>query len=200
MKKLLLFTAILFASITMGNAQNEKPDYQRTGHQSVTQGINGNASTQLTIVLNPIQSISVNTSNVSLVYTTVSDYENGVSSGKIENHLQIYSTGGYKVNVGYSGVSDTGNGTDANQMFESVNVAVTKKSGVVAHINDTKLQPLTETRSSIISYSKGAFNQMFDVDYQGAKSDADGVKYMDNVIGGGQRTYTATVTYTITPS
>lgn len=208
MKKILLFTVMLFASIIMASAQgsNGKPNYQRVGHRHVSQGVHPTATTNLTIVLNPIQSISVNTSNVSLVYTTVEDYKNGVSSGVIENHLEVYSTGAYRVNVGYSGANGDGyNATDvgglnAEAMFESINVVTTKEEGVFANVNNSKLQPLSGSNNPIISSSKGVFGQAFDVSYQGAGSDNGESKYINSVIKGNQRTYTATVTYTISPN
>ena len=202
MKKLILFAAILFAGVSVANAQqNAKPDYQRKGHKSVKQGLSEPASTNLTVQLNSIQSISVNTSNVSLVYTTVKDYENGVKSGVIEDHLQVYSTGGYKVNVGYSGTTDTNKdknsvgGLDAKQMFESINVAVTKKGGAFANVSDTKLRELSINNGAIISSNKGVFGETFDVEYQGAAA-----TYINSIKDGATRTYTADVVYTITAS
>lgn len=197
MKKLILFAAILFVGASVVSAQSiQKGNVRSINHTSVKEGTQESASTRLTVQLNSIQSISVNTSNVALVYTTVEDYTRGVSTGIINNHLEVNSTGGYKVDVIYSNPNDDASagsiGLDANAMFQSINVAVTKKEGAFANVNDTKL--LAVTGGPIISSSKGVFGAMFDVDYQG------GTNYANSIKGGADaRTFTADVVYTISP-
>ncbi len=192
MKKVILFAAILFAGVSVAKAQTqiEKDNKTVIDHTSVTEGTKSSANTNLTVVLNSIQSISVNTSNVTLEYKTVEDYQKGVSSGLITDHLEINSTGGYSVKVNYSGAQDygyNGPGLDADEMFQSINVAVAEKKDV--NVNDSKL--LKESKGAIISSSVGEFGAKFDVDYQGATN------YMNSVKKGATRTYIANVFYTI---
>ena len=54
----------------------------------------------LNIILNPIQTIQVNSEQktVDIVYSDIGHYQNGVSEFR-ENHLQIFSTGGFEVKV-----------------------------------------------------------------------------------------------------
>ena len=54
MKKVILFAAILFAGVSVANAQkqNEKPNYIGIGHihSTATQGVNRSASTDLRVI------------------------------------------------------------------------------------------------------------------------------------------------------
>lgn len=54
----------------------------------------------LNIVLHPVQTLMINAADqtVNLEYRTREDYSSGVSLNK-ENHLQIYSTGGYVIRI-----------------------------------------------------------------------------------------------------
>ena len=56
------------------------------------------SSVNLTVKLNPIQSITVNNqqSDVILDYVTKSDYESGVSV-LLQDHLTVFSTGGFEI-------------------------------------------------------------------------------------------------------
>ena len=50
------------------------------------------------IKLNPIQTITVNHESVLIEYITKDDYNDGVSK-KMDNHLTVFSTGGFEVQV-----------------------------------------------------------------------------------------------------
>src|SRR5690606_14460417 len=52
----------------------------------------------LNVKLYPIQTIVVNAANVDLEYKTKTDYANGVTVSQ-GDHLTVYSTGGFTVNV-----------------------------------------------------------------------------------------------------
>src|SRR5690554_515498 len=83
----------------------------------------------LNIVLNPIQSIVVNSATdhkaVDLVYTTMKDYNDGVSKTK-GRHLTVFSTGGFEVKVS-SGEFLTNGTTDIDA--SDVTVLATNASG-----------------------------------------------------------------------
>jgi hypothetical protein len=50
------------------------------------------------IKLNPMQAILVNHNRSKFEYTTLEDYNQGVET-TMENHLTVYSVGGFIVNV-----------------------------------------------------------------------------------------------------
>jgi hypothetical protein len=62
------------------------------------QTTNNTDNVTLNIKLNPIQTIQVNQKTVDIVYSKIDDYQNGVSEFR-ENHLQVFSTGGFFVTV-----------------------------------------------------------------------------------------------------
>ena len=198
MKKVILFAAILFAGVSVVNAQDQKVKLKTVtaDHNSVTEGVKKTASTDLTVVLNTIQSISVNTSGVTLEYTTVDDYTQGVRSGVIADHLEVNSTGAYDVKVSYATETDSyseSTGYSAADMFESIEVAVERADAPTGVTVDTK-KLATEPTESIITSTIGEFGAKFGVDYRGA------IDYINSIKKGETRTYTAQVTYTITPN
>src|SRR5690606_10684104 len=88
-KKTILTSAIIFATVAATFAQ-------------IPGAIPSNATDQTTlnVILNPIQTLVVNPAQktVDLEYKNISDYAAGVSSTQ-EDHLKIYSTGGFIVTV-----------------------------------------------------------------------------------------------------
>src|SRR5690554_7051473 len=70
------------------------------------------ATVKLNIVLNPIQTIIVNTQqDVDLVYKTIDNYGEGVLT-TIKDHLKIFSTGGFEVKVESDGDLRNGDGSN----------------------------------------------------------------------------------------
>ncbi|HZJ79872.1 MAG TPA: hypothetical protein VFC69_04770 [Dysgonamonadaceae bacterium] len=199
MKKLILFAAILFAGVSVVKAQVEKKPTEFVDHLSSEIVTNGSdhseATTNLKVVLNTIQSISVNTSEITLEYKDVLDYQDGVNTGFIDNHLKVYSTGAYDVQVNFSDAGDGSyvNSTDgytADAMFESITIALQKNTlGDNATLTGKSLEKTAG--NSIISSTKGEFGATYDVDYIG------GTDYINSIKDGTKRTYTATVNYAI---
>lgn len=64
------------------------------------QTTNNTDNVTLNIKLNPIQTIQVNSDQktVNIVYSEIDDYQKGVSAFR-ENHLQVFSAGGFAVTV-----------------------------------------------------------------------------------------------------
>ena len=187
MKKLILFAAILFAGVSVVNAQT-KGTYTPKSHVTVTDAVtNKDAKTNLMVTLNSILSISVNTESIHLEYKTVSDYENGVQTDFIANHLNVYSTGGYDVSVRYDNPmldNSVGNTKTATDMFNSIQVGVQGK-GYTA---------LDRQAKSIITSEKGGMNVMYNVNYKGQGTE----KYRDFIQNGKTRVLSADVIYEIT--
>ncbi len=175
MKKLLLFTAILFASITMGNAQTSKQ---------------GTAT--LTINLQAVQSITV-TGNVEINYTSADDYANGKESTQFTT-LSVVSAGGFAIRVQ---ADDLTNGTST---MAAENIKVTAEAigdaatGATFHDNGTLVK--SDGKQALITSTTGGVNKQYTVKYKGD----GGNEYMENFNAGGTQSYTTTVTYTISAS
>lgn len=147
----------------------------------------------LSIKLNPIQTITVNSlqRDVELEYTSENDYDNGVSSLN-SDHLKIYSTGGFQVNV-RSALTTLTNG---NKSINANSIQIKAYAGSNAIDNAIYHQnvSLTSTESAIVSSTTGGANKTFNIEYKGAGSD----QYINNYIAGQSATfYTTEVMYTI---
>ena len=180
MKKILLLTALL--GIMWGAAaQNTKPAWTTVSHVNF-KGDNLSANTTLTITLHPIQAISVNTSDIRLTYNTVSDYTDGVKTGWIADHLKVFSTGGYSVNVNYEPI--------ANNYMENYHEIFNQ---VIINIDGGASKNLSLTPVELIGSTKGDFNKYYRVNYTAGKNYAEFTRLKEN------RVVQATVTYTIVP-
>ena len=84
MRKIFILISILVTTIALA--------------QTPSAGSSG--SVTLSLRLSPIQTLVVNSSqkDIDLVYSDASDYKNGVSSEQ-KDHLKIFSTGAFTVNV-----------------------------------------------------------------------------------------------------
>lgn len=163
------------------NAQVTKRDWSQIGHDNFNTP-KLSASTILTITLHAIQSISVNTSDIRLSYNTVSDYTGGVETGSIKDHLKVFSTGGYSINVNYLAIGN--NYMDnTNGIFEQVKVGV--DNGASRNLNLTAVE--------LIGSNKGDFNKFYAVNYTAGKNYAEFTKAKES------RIVKATVVYTIVP-
>ena len=192
MKKLILFAAILFAGMSFANAQsqNVKREIAETPHKTITKGVSTTSSTKLHVTLNPILSISVNTSDINLQYTTVEDYQKGVRTGFIGNHLNVYSTGGFDVAVKYENPSsEDGPMGETNDLFKSIQLVTVDKDAA-----QQSAKFLTRNDQSIIKSNIGAMNLMYNIDYRGKGIE----EYVNYIKKGEKRIFTAEVVYTIT--
>lgn len=189
MKKLILFAAILFAGISTMQAQNQivRTDIQREAHTVVKKGIeNSSDETNLTVTLNPILSVSVNTTNINLEYTNINHYQEGVRTDFIKKHLNVYSTGGFDVTVRYQDPkSSYGEDADASSLFNTIQIV--NENGMYTNLS-------TEAQQ-IASASYGGFDIAYNIDYRGK----GGLAYRDYIQEGKSRTFDATVVYEITP-
>lgn len=194
MKTRFLLTSTLIAAVFTFN------------QAKATEGSTGSTAGTVTlnVKLNPIQTLTVNPAQdhkiVDLVYNTADDYKNGVSVTK-NNHLSVYSTGGFQIKVKSAGSeltrsSQGGNaqGSDpGNIQANSIKIAAKAGSDAIQGAAYTD-QSLSATEATIITSTTGGVNKNFDITYQGAGADA----YLNNYRAGQNPTvYTTTVTYTI---
>lgn len=151
------------------------------------------------IKLNPIQAIEVNAiqKTVDLVYNSIQNYEQGVTSGVLADHLTVYSAGKFVVSV-----KTDGNFINGGSSINAVDVTV-KATRSAAHsvgeLTDVNLsasdQPL------ITSASKGGNGLKYNIEYDnlaGKNFKYAGDEYYTEASG--VLTYTAQVTYTIAPN
>lgn len=169
--KQILFTAIALVAFATFKAQQVK----------------------LNVILKPIQTLVVNDEQkvVNLEYTTANDYLNGVSKTN-QNHLTIYSTGGFQVKV----KAQNANMQLAGKTMAVNTVKITSSAGSLALNNATYHQdlPLESTDVTIVSSPNGAVNRNVNVKYQGAGAN----EYIDNYVPNqNPSTYTADLVYSI---
>ena len=179
MKKILLFTAILFASITMGNAQTTSDEAILTVRLYAIQSI----------VVNPKQDINF------LDYTTTDNYKNGVSLLR-ENHLDIFSTGAFIVKVA-SATNDI-NRVGGTKTISASTLKVKAEVGTDNALAGATMEEvsLSTTATNLINSGTGAANNRFNITYAGL----DDYGFINSIVKNENPTvYTTTVTYTITP-
>ena len=146
----------------------------------------------LNVKLKPIQTLVINTAqrSVDLEYSSKDDYKNGVTSTN-NDHLSIYSTGGFEVKV----KSNTVAMTNGAKTINTSSIQLTPTAGSKAVSGATySIITLAETEKVIVSSTSGGVDKNISVAYKGAGADA----YLDNYIAGQTPTvYTTELTYTI---
>jgi hypothetical protein len=149
-------------------------------------------TTNVHITLNGIQSITVGQTDVNLVYTTIKDYTDGVESPLLTNHLTVYSVGPFAVKVTSDGIFKKG-----DKSISAGTVTITPEEnettlGTIAPVVITTGTGITE--KPLITSEVGGFNKNYNVKYR--HKFADDATAFENELG----TYTAIVTYDISPS
>lgn len=177
MKKILLFAAILFAGTSLVKAQN------------------ASNVTTLNVRLYPLQTIVVNPaiSEVNLDYKLTTDYKNGVSSLQ-EDHLKIYSTGAFIVQVA-SATNDIKR-TNGTETISASTIKVKAAAGTTNALTGQTMAEvgLSTTPTNLINSGTGGVDKNFNITYSGL--DLNG--YVNNYYNDENPTvYTTTVTYTI---
>lgn len=184
MKKIILFAAILFAGALVVKA--DTPPTGPTSSDDVT----------LNVKLNPIQTLVVNSGQktVDLVYSTTDDYSKGVSLEQ-KDHLTVYSTGGFLVNVKSAGT--TINGSRGEETIDAIGLNVLASAGS-SSITEAKYIAtgvnLTDGFNEIISSTVGGVNKNFNITYSGLGDNEYVNKYFK---GEGATVYSTEVTYSI---
>jgi hypothetical protein len=149
-------------------------------------------TTNVHIVLNPMQAITVNQTDVTIAYTSIDDYEDGVEK-TVTSHLTVHSVGPFTVRVkAESDFNYTGGGT--NDAIPASHVQLTA-TGSTGSLGDTHLVTLDkETGTPLITSStRGGYNMNYDVKYSTKNNNGNAFQYAKHLGG----TYTAVVTYDI---
>lgn len=159
-------------------------------------GQSKSANVTVNIILHPIQTIAVNTSqkDVSLQYLNIEDYEQGVSA-TLDDHLSVTSTGGFQVNVASNQDNFTQLGSDKS--IPVSDVLITAANG-----SDNDLSPifdnvlLSTNPESLIRSGTGGMDLKYNVTYDNTAGGSD--KYVNMTSEDTESIFTSEVTYTIT--
>lgn len=180
MRKFLALAAFTFATVFTFNA-NAQSDYDQV---------------TLNVRLYPIQTIVVNAGQktVNLDYITVENYSDGVSLEQ-QDHLSVYSTGGFAVNVKSSSSTLESIHNDVTENINASDIKVTPALGTSALSGSTlNAINLTDQNQVLISNSIGGVDKTFNITYEAAGADAYVNKYFDVE---NPTTYSTYVVYTI---
>ena len=149
------------------------------------------------IKLNPIQAILVNPTQdeVDIVYDGINDYENGVATDFLTEHLSVFSAGPFAVSVKVNGNFSVGTNTiDANNV-----TIIPTLSGGVTDLVVLRSVSLTTIDQPIITSTVGGNGLKYDIKYDNTAG--RNFTYMPKYTQeSGTQTYSATVTYSITAS
>lgn len=175
MKKITLVFALLLTFVTIQiSAQTE-------------------AEANLTVKLNKIQSITVLSPNVVIELATAEDYKNGITK-TVNNHLNVFSTGGYIVRVS----SAQTNLTNTNGKTLAVDNISISANGSGAVANPVVLQnPATGIQAPIlIESATSTSGTNYNVSYIAAGNEANYVAAFDTA-GPDDLDFKVDVLYTI---
>lgn len=168
-----------------------------------TDYVAGKTSDAVTVNLKfaPIQSIQVNPSQktVDFEYSSPEDYMYGLGekTQTFNDHLTVYHSGGFRVDVESSGFLNSGNLLDETE--DHVTITATNGTGnnrsnyiFVNNFSLNKKEP-----SPFITSPGGGMGLKFHVAYTHNDSETNREKYIDLTTGLVETVYTAEVTYTI---
>jgi hypothetical protein len=163
----------------------------------------GQTSDKVTVnlIFKPIQSIQVNPDQkeINFEYSTPQHYMNGLGEEKtqtFDDHLTVYHSGGFQVEVQSSGFLNSGNLLD--ETADHVTITATNGTGNnrsnYIFVNNFSLNE--KEPSTFITSPGGGMGLKFNVTYEhvGWKSEDTYINFTD---GKTSTTYTADVTYTI---
>ena len=154
------------------------------------------ATATLNVKLYPIQTILIGGDNtVNLEYKTKDDYQNGVTAN-MKDHLVVYSTGGFAVNVKSENedLIYTKDGLTSKIAANTINLQATLGTGNVLNSSSFSKVVLDKSDKNLISSTVGGTDLKLNVAYNG-KGNNDYVNKYYNVEN--PNVYTTTVTYTI---
>lgn len=159
----------------------------------------GTKSDQVTVNIKfkPVQSIVVTPGEktVDLVYAKREDYETGVSK-ELKDHLTVFSTGGFQVNVKSNGNFLKTGGATAD-FIESSHLKITAALGTDTEIGSFKPQNLSTTDQYIITATEGGKELKYNVTYDNTEAGNE-YKYINRYVHeDDESVYTAQITYTI---
>lgn len=156
-------------------------------------------TTTLNVKLHPIQTLVVNPAQdkVNLNYSSTGDYLNGVVSTQ-QDHLSIYSTGGFQVKVKSASNSLESTSSAVTSTLAANTIQILASNGTEgingAEFFSTALQD-NVNEGLIIKSLVGGVDKTFNVEYQGG-----GANQYVNLYNSAENptVYSTVVTYTIT--
>lgn len=183
MKKIIGIASLVVLGLFGGQAAAQK---------TTTEGV-GNEVT-LNVILNPVRTLTVNQSEVNLIYSTAEHYAQGVSE-TIKDHLEVTSIGsGFKI---YAKAT-------ADDLYSGGQALTKAATDGMVHVsavggNDRMISTMhgqnddNKTYGVPIAYGNATLKQKFDVTYSAAGNDA----YINSIIDKQKTTYTVNILYTI---
>ncbi len=177
MKKVILFAAILFSSISIMNVQAE--------------GASQEGQATLKLNLSAVQSIVVS-GDVVIDYLTADDYANG-KAGKTATTVTVTSAGGFAVRAEAEDLKD-GSYTIAASTI-AVKAQGSSNADGATYATDATLEKVGEGKAALITSGIGGVNKKYSVTYEGTGDNA----YMEKYNEGG-RNYETTVVFTVSAS
>lgn len=153
----------------------------------------------LNVKLHQIQTLVVNQnqSTVDLEYITEKDYSSGVSSKQQDDHLTVFSTGGFKVTANASAANLTGVSGNTN-VIPTTEISIAATAGSKNELKGATLSSIYLNGTdaiTLISSAEGGRDLKYNVVYSAKGGD----EYINKYVKGENPTvYTTTVTYTIT--
>lgn len=155
---------------------------------------NNTDNVTLNIKLNPIQTIQVNTDQktVDIVYSKIDDYKNGVSEFR-ENHLQVFSTGGFEVKVNSADKLTNNKGKEI--LASDITVLATPGTGNKLEMEEGEAVALG-SEQTLIASKIGGRDLKYNVTYNN-KLGGGNDNYLNLYDKNANNIFTTEVTYTI---
>ena len=153
------------------------------------------ATATLNVKLYPIQTIMIGGENtINLEYKTKDNFKNGVSK-KVDDHIEVYSTGGFEIKAKTNNANLVGTGENSKFIESSdIELLATNGSSSLDVGSMVKAQLNGTTEVSLLTSSVGGVDKTFNVEYFAAGGD----KYINHYVNSENPTkYTTEVTYTI---
>lgn len=147
----------------------------------------------LNIKLNPIQTITVNSDQkeVNIVYSSIDDYKNGVSVTQ-DDHIQVFSTGGFQVKVNSAATLTNDKGTGIN----ATDITVLATKGIDNGGENTIENAVAlGSEQTLIASETGGRDLKYNVTYNNILGGND--KYLNLYDKDANNVFTTEVTYTI---
>ena len=186
-----LFTLIAAIAFTFG-ATNVFAD---GGEGGTTPKKSDNDKVNLAVHIYPIQTLVIkNEKDVVLEYKTKDNFKNGVSK-KVDDHIEVYSTGGFEIKAKTNNANLVGTGENSKFIESSdIELLATNGSSSLDVGSMVKAQLNGTTEVSLLTSSVGGVDKTFNVEYFAAGGD----KYINHYVNSENPTkYTTEVTYTI---
>lgn len=152
-------------------------------------------TTNLHVVLSALLSIQVNDADVSLTYTTLADYQAGVTTTKT-GHLTVSSLLPYTIKLKVNTATLPGTATPANTVDPSIVQVLLPTGGNNTGFGSatvTTIASLSTTAAALITSAPPALAKLLDVQYSISASNT-----LTGILGKPADDYKSTITYTIT--